>query len=112
MRLSRNLGALYAAAFLRSASIGLLGVVLAVYLSRTSLALLRRNRRRFSLGLRIVIITLLVLALAGDPKHVPRVWLFRPGPDPLWEFSGPSPARARCSIFMKYKVILVRHNYL
>src|SRR5205823_9657914 len=34
MRLSRNLGALYAAAFLRSASIGLLGVVLAVYLSR------------------------------------------------------------------------------
>ena len=35
MRLSRNLAALYAAAFLRSASIGLLGVVLAVYLSRT-----------------------------------------------------------------------------
>src|SRR5437016_220216 len=34
MRLSRNLAALYAAAFLRSASIGLLGVVLAVYLSR------------------------------------------------------------------------------
>src|SRR5437868_1982466 len=34
MRLSRNLGTLYAAAFLRSASIGLLGVVLAVYLSR------------------------------------------------------------------------------
>src|SRR5207248_1691087 len=30
MRLSRNLAALYAAAFLRSASIGLLGVVLAV----------------------------------------------------------------------------------
>jgi MFS family permease len=35
MRLSRNLGLLYGAAFLRSASIGLLGVVLAVYLSRT-----------------------------------------------------------------------------
>ena len=35
MRLSRNLGLLYSAAFLRSASVGLLGVVLAVYLSRT-----------------------------------------------------------------------------
>src|SRR5882672_5943885 len=35
MRLSRNLGLIYGAAFLRSASIGLLGVVLAVYLSRT-----------------------------------------------------------------------------
>ncbi len=35
MQLSRNLGLLYGAAFLRSASIGLLGVVLAVYLSRT-----------------------------------------------------------------------------
>jgi MFS family permease len=35
MRLSRNLGLLYGAAFLRSASVGLLGVVLAVYLSRT-----------------------------------------------------------------------------
>src|SRR5947207_10146482 len=34
MRLSRNLGLLYGAAFLRSASVGLLGVVLAVYLSR------------------------------------------------------------------------------
>src|SRR5438067_12890161 len=38
MRLSRNLAALYAAAFLRSASIGLLGVILAVYLSRTGLS--------------------------------------------------------------------------
>lgn len=35
MRVSRNLGLIYGAAFLRSASIGLLGVVLAVYLSRT-----------------------------------------------------------------------------
>jgi MFS family permease len=35
MRVSRNLGSLYLAAFLRSASVGLLGVVLAVYLSRT-----------------------------------------------------------------------------
>jgi MFS family permease len=35
MRLSRNLRLLYGAAFLRSASVGLLGVVLAVYLSRT-----------------------------------------------------------------------------
>ncbi len=35
MRISRNLGLIYGAAFLRSASIGLLGVVLAVYLSRT-----------------------------------------------------------------------------
>ncbi len=35
MRLSRNLGLLFGAAFLRSASVGLLGVVLAVYLSRT-----------------------------------------------------------------------------
>ncbi|HSS98514.1 MAG TPA: MFS transporter [Terriglobales bacterium] len=35
MQLSRNLGLLYGAAFLRSASVGLLGVVLAVYLSRT-----------------------------------------------------------------------------
>src|SRR5437899_3324163 len=43
----------------------LLLVPLAVYLSRTSLALLRRGRRRFSLGLRLVVITLLVLALAG-----------------------------------------------
>lgn len=31
---NRNLALIYAAAFLRSASIGLLGVVLAVYLSR------------------------------------------------------------------------------
>src|SRR2546421_9819526 len=43
----------------------LLLVPLAVYLSRTSMALLRRNRRRFSLGLRILIITLLVVALSG-----------------------------------------------
>lgn len=43
----------------------LLLVPLAVYLSRTSLALLRRNRRRFSLGLRTLIITLLVVALSG-----------------------------------------------
>src|SRR5437868_11778631 len=43
----------------------LLLVPLAVYLSRTSMALLRRNRWRFSLGLRIVIITLLVVALSG-----------------------------------------------
>ena len=35
MQASRNLVFLYAAAFLRSASIGLLGVLLAVYLSRT-----------------------------------------------------------------------------
>src|SRR5207248_10161271 len=35
IRLNRNLALIYAAAFLRSASIGLLGVVLAVYLSRT-----------------------------------------------------------------------------
>src|SRR3954454_13550182 len=43
----------------------LLLVPLAIYLSRTSMALLRRNRRRFSLALRTVIIALLVLALAG-----------------------------------------------
>jgi uncharacterized membrane protein len=43
----------------------LLLVPLAVYLSRTSMALLRPTRRRFSLGLRIALITLLVLALAG-----------------------------------------------
>src|SRR5256885_16313452 len=35
MKRSRNLPLIYGAAFLRSASIGLLGVVLAVYLSRT-----------------------------------------------------------------------------
>ena len=35
MRLPRNMSLLYASAFLRSASVGLLGVVLAVYLSRT-----------------------------------------------------------------------------
>jgi len=35
MRFPRNVALLYGAAFLRSASIGLLGVVLAVYLSRT-----------------------------------------------------------------------------
>src|SRR5436190_5628817 len=40
-------------------------VPLAVYLSRTSLALLRRATRRFSLGLRVVIVVLLVLALSG-----------------------------------------------
>src|SRR5690349_1892954 len=40
-------------------------VPLAVYLTRTSLALLRPRRRALSLGLRVVIITLLVLALAG-----------------------------------------------
>src|SRR6266436_4564495 len=43
----------------------LLLVPLAVYLSRTSMALLRPRRRRFSLALRIALITLLVLALAG-----------------------------------------------
>src|SRR4051812_6013560 len=37
----------------------------AVYLSRTSMALLRPRRRAFSLALRIAIITLLVLALGG-----------------------------------------------
>src|SRR5437667_10919134 len=40
-------------------------VPLVIYLSRTRLGLLRRGRRRFSLGLRLVVITLLVLALAG-----------------------------------------------
>ena len=35
MRLPRNMALLYGSAFLRSASVGLLGVVLAVYLSRT-----------------------------------------------------------------------------
>src|SRR2546421_11008259 len=43
----------------------LLLVPLAVYLSRTSMAMLRPRRRAFSLGLRIALITLLVLALAG-----------------------------------------------
>jgi uncharacterized membrane protein len=38
---------------------------LTVYLTRTSMALLRPRRRRFSLALRVVIIALLVLALAG-----------------------------------------------
>src|SRR6188474_3218191 len=42
----------------------LLLVSVAVYLSRTSMALMRRGRRRWSLGLRIGIIALLVLALA------------------------------------------------
>jgi Mg-chelatase subunit ChlD len=45
--------------------LALLLVPLAVYLSRTSMALMRRSRRRFSLALRLVIIALLVLALAG-----------------------------------------------
>src|SRR4051812_34507426 len=40
-------------------------VPLAVYLSRTSVALLRRERRRWSLGLRIAIIILLVFSLSG-----------------------------------------------
>jgi uncharacterized membrane protein len=40
-------------------------VPLAIYLSRTSMALLRPRRRALSLGLRIAIITLLVLALGG-----------------------------------------------
>jgi MFS family permease len=35
MRLSRNLAVIFSSAFLRSASVGLLGVVLAVYLSRS-----------------------------------------------------------------------------
>ncbi len=35
MRLTRNLGLIYGAGFLRSASVGLLGVLLAVYLART-----------------------------------------------------------------------------
>src|SRR5207248_2851628 len=43
----------------------LLLVPLAIYLSRAGLALLRRGRKRLSLGLRIAIITLLVLALSG-----------------------------------------------
>lgn len=40
-------------------------VPLAVYLSRTSMALMRPRRRRWSLALRIMLITLLVLALGG-----------------------------------------------
>ncbi len=40
-------------------------VPLAVYLSRTSMALMRPRRRRWSLALRIALITLLVLALSG-----------------------------------------------
>lgn len=53
--------------FLRPWALLLLLVLVpsAIYFSRTSMALLRRGRRRFSLGLRIAIITLLVLALAG-----------------------------------------------
>ncbi|MEO8288437.1 MAG: VWA domain-containing protein [Chloroflexota bacterium] len=43
----------------------LLLVPLTVYLTRTSMALLRPQRRRFSLALRLVVISLLVLALAG-----------------------------------------------
>src|SRR5438874_10661536 len=43
----------------------LLLVPLTVYLSRTSLALLRRRTRGISLGLRLAVIALLVLALAG-----------------------------------------------
>src|SRR4051794_31766311 len=43
----------------------LLLLPLAVYLSRTSMALLRRATRRFSLALRMLIIILLVLALSG-----------------------------------------------
>lgn len=43
----------------------LLLLPLAAYLSRTSMTLLRRNRRRLSLGLRFAIIILLVLALSG-----------------------------------------------
>ena len=43
----------------------LLLLPLAVYLSRTSMAILRRGVRRFSLALRLVIIILLVLALSG-----------------------------------------------
>ena len=40
-------------------------VPLAIYLSRTSMALMRPRRRRWSLALRIILITLLVLALGG-----------------------------------------------
>ncbi|MDQ5823812.1 MAG: VWA domain-containing protein [Chloroflexota bacterium] len=43
----------------------LLLVPLTVYLSRTSLAFLRRGARRWSLGLRLAIVVLLVLSLAG-----------------------------------------------
>lgn len=43
----------------------LLLVPLTVYLSRTSLAFLRRGVRRWSLGLRLAIVALLVLSLAG-----------------------------------------------
>src|SRR5215210_5135597 len=43
----------------------LLLVPLAVYLTRTSMALLRKGRRQFSLAVRLVIIALLVLSLAG-----------------------------------------------
>src|SRR5689334_1730235 len=40
-------------------------VPLAIFLSRTSHAYSRRGRRRLSLGIRLIIITVLVLALAG-----------------------------------------------
>lgn len=43
----------------------LLLVPLTVYLSRTSMAFLRRGARRWSLGLRLAIVVLLVLSLAG-----------------------------------------------
>src|SRR5690242_505662 len=53
--------------FARPEALLLLAVLLplAVYLSRTSLALLRRGRRRISLALRLLIIVLLVLTLSG-----------------------------------------------
>jgi hypothetical protein len=40
-------------------------IPLTVLLARDSLAALPRARRRFSLGLRVVLLTLLVLAVAG-----------------------------------------------
>src|SRR5881394_418308 len=61
MRLSRNLAALYAAAFLRSASIGLLGVVLAGSAAANALT----GRYGEGLGRRRALIGAAILSSAG-----------------------------------------------
>ena len=70
----------------------LLLVPLAIYLSRAGLALVRRGRKRLSLGLRIALITLLVLVALR-----PDMGFSQPGKKYWVYFRDKGPAARGCS---------------